>query len=42
MRRTSGRAKQARSWGRPIVMSRDVITKIDALWSELGIDKPLT
>ena len=32
----------SRTWGRPIVMSRDVITKIDALWSELGIDKPLT
>ncbi len=32
----------SRSWGLPIIMSRDVIARIDALWGELGIDKPLT
>jgi len=27
-----------REWGDPIVMSNEVIAKIDAIWSELGID----
>lgn len=28
-----------REWGRPIVMSGEIKRKIDALWSELGIDE---
>jgi len=27
-----------REWGQPIVMSTEVVEKIDALWSELGLD----
>jgi 4-hydroxy-3-polyprenylbenzoate decarboxylase len=27
-----------RPWGRPITMSDDVVARIDALWSELGLD----
>ena len=27
-----------RAWGRPIDMSADVVTRIDALWAELGLD----
>ena len=27
-----------REWGDPIVMSDEVIAKIDSIWSELGID----
>jgi len=28
----------ARRWGRPITMSADVVARIDAIWSELGLD----
>jgi 4-hydroxy-3-polyprenylbenzoate decarboxylase len=26
-------------WGRPIAMTAEVKARVDALWSELGIDK---
>jgi 4-hydroxy-3-polyprenylbenzoate decarboxylase len=29
-----------RAWGRPIEMSVDVIARIDAIWSELGLGQP--
>ncbi len=28
----------SREWGRPIAMSREIIQRVDALWSDLGID----
>ena len=31
-------AETTRTWGRPICMSNEVVAKIDALWSDLGID----
>jgi 4-hydroxy-3-polyprenylbenzoate decarboxylase len=30
----------ARQWGRPIVMDAEVKRRVDALWSDLGLDKP--
>ena len=27
-----------REWGEPIRMSKDVVDRIDAIWSELGLD----
>ena len=30
----------SRAWGRPITMSREVIEKIDALWAQLGLERP--
>jgi 4-hydroxy-3-polyprenylbenzoate decarboxylase len=32
----------SRVWGRPITMSREVTERIDAIWAQLGLDKPLT
>ncbi len=32
----------SRVWGRPITMSREVTERIDAVWAQLGLDKPLT
>ena len=29
-----------RRWGTPIQMSAEVITRVDELWKDLGIDKP--
>ena len=31
-------AETAREWGRPIRMTDEVVQKIDAMWSDLGID----
>ncbi|HSG63498.1 MAG TPA: 3-octaprenyl-4-hydroxybenzoate decarboxylase, partial [Gammaproteobacteria bacterium] len=28
----------ARTWGRPIAMSAEVVARVDAIWAELGID----
>jgi 4-hydroxy-3-polyprenylbenzoate decarboxylase len=30
-------AESSREWGRPIVMSKEVKERVDALWQELGI-----
>ena len=27
-----------REWGRPITMSAEVVTRIDEIWAELGLD----
>jgi 4-hydroxy-3-polyprenylbenzoate decarboxylase len=29
-----------REWGRPIVMDEAVKRRVDALWTEIGLDKP--
>ena len=34
---TSGRRETKREWGRQIRMDQDVIDKVDAKWSELGL-----
>ena len=36
-RPTSGPARPAREWGRPIAMDADVKARVDALWRELGL-----
>ena len=30
-------SETVREWGRPLAMSQDVIARVDALWSELGL-----
>ena len=32
------RGETEREWGKPITMDSDVIQRVDALWSQLGID----
>jgi 4-hydroxy-3-polyprenylbenzoate decarboxylase len=33
-------AESDRRWGTPIVMSKDVRERVDAMWADLGIDDP--
>ena len=37
---TSGPGETNREWGTPIVMSSEVKARVDALWDELGIERP--
>ena len=34
------RGETERAWGRPIVMGRDVLERVDAMWESLGIPLP--